>query len=185
MSQRISPKGCQKNTLISQRSCEPGVVVSLGWLLWSSRFRWYLLCWLPGWYQKHILNATLFRTLSCFMGNQKAKHNRTFNGWGKHVVDASFCAQLLWIKQQLEDFGIKVGWIPIMCENTSVVNMAKNLVQHKRTKYIDVCHHFLRDNVEKGHIIMAICSTTDQVAGIFIKSLGRRKFQRNRLALGP
>ncbi|KAM3304197.1 hypothetical protein P3S67_015229 [Capsicum chacoense] len=37
-------------------------------------------------------------------------------------------------------------------DNTSVINMAKNSVQHKRTKHIDVRHHFLRDSVEKGLI---------------------------------
>ena len=56
----------------------------------------------------------------------------------KYVAVASCCAQLLWIKQQLEDFGIKTGCIPIMCDNTSAINMAKNPVQHKRTKHIDI-----------------------------------------------
>ena len=65
----------------------------------------------------------------------------------KYVAAASCCAQLFWIKQQLEDFGIKTGCIPIMCDNISVVSMEKNPVQHKRTKHIDVRHHFLRDNV--------------------------------------
>ena len=62
--------------------------------------------------------------------------------------------------------------------------MAKNPVQHKRTKHIDVRHHFLRDNVEKGNIIMEFCKTENQVADIFTKALGRESFQKNRLELG-
>ncbi|KAH0645174.1 hypothetical protein KY284_033058 [Solanum tuberosum] len=58
------------------------------------------------------------------------------------------------IKQQLEDFGVHIHTIPLMCDNTSAVNLGKNLVQHKRTKHIDVRHHLLRDNVEKGNISM-------------------------------
>jgi len=71
-----------------------------------------------------------------------------------------------------------------MCDNTSAVNMAKNSVQHKRTKHIDIRYHFLRDNVEKGLIVMTFCKTEDQIADIFTKALGREPFQKNRLALG-
>ncbi|WMV57737.1 hypothetical protein MTR67_051122 [Solanum verrucosum] len=48
----------------------------------------------------------------------------------EYVVDASCCAQLLWIKQQLEDFGVLTNTIPFICDNTSAMNMAKNPVQH-------------------------------------------------------
>ena len=102
----------------------------------------------------------------------------------EYVAAASCCAQILWIKQQLKDFGIETGYIPILCDNTSAMNMAKNSVQHKRTKHIDVRHHFLRDNVEKGNIVMKFCKTEDQVADTFTKSLGRESFQKNRLELG-
>ena len=102
----------------------------------------------------------------------------------EYVAAASCCAQLLWVKQQLKDFGIETCCIPILCDNTSAINMAKNPVQHKRTKHIDVRHHFLRDNVEKGNIIMEFCKTENQVADIFTKALGRESFQKNRLELG-
>ncbi|XP_019244462.1 PREDICTED: uncharacterized protein LOC109224331, partial [Nicotiana attenuata] len=56
----------------------------------------------------------------------------------EYVAAASCCAQLLWIKQQLVDFGIEVGCIPIFCDNTSAISMTKNPVHHKRTKHINV-----------------------------------------------
>ncbi|XP_070046181.1 secreted RxLR effector protein 161-like [Nicotiana tomentosiformis] len=102
----------------------------------------------------------------------------------KYVAAASCCAQSLWIKQQLEDFGVFSYCVPLLCDNTSELNMAKNPVQHKRTKHIDVRHHFLRDNVEKGLICMKFCSTEYQIADIFTKALSREHFERNRLALG-
>ena len=74
-------------------------------------------------------------------------------------VAAACCSQLLWIKQHLEDFGINIKVIPLMCDNTSAVSMGKNSVHHKRTKHIDVRHHFLRDNVEKGNIVLTYCPT--------------------------
>lgn len=60
----------------------------------------------------------------------------------------------------------------IFCDNTSEMNMAKNIVHHKRTKHINVRHHFLRDNVEKSHISMEYCKTQEQILDIFTKDFG-------------
>ena len=94
----------------------------------------------------------------------------------EYVATASCCSQLLWIKQQLKDFRIKIGCTPILCDDTSAMNMYKNPVQHKRTKLIDIRHHFLLDNVEKGNIVMTFCKIEDQVADIFTKAIGRESF---------
>ncbi|XP_075076856.1 secreted RxLR effector protein 161-like [Nicotiana tabacum] len=102
----------------------------------------------------------------------------------EYVAAASYCAQLLWIKQQMEDFVVFTECVPLLCDNTSALNMTNNLVQHKRTKHIDVRHHFLRDNVEKGLISMKFYSTEDQIADIFTKALSRKHFERNRVKLG-
>ena len=66
-----------------------------------------------------------------------------------------------------------------MCDNTSAVSMGKNLLQHKRTKRIDVTHHFLRDNVEKGNIVLTYCLTEEQIANIFTKALRKYQFESN------
>ncbi|XP_075095114.1 secreted RxLR effector protein 161-like [Nicotiana tabacum] len=102
----------------------------------------------------------------------------------EYVAAASCCAQLLLIKQQLEDFGVYADCVPLLYDNTRALNTAKNSVQHKRTKHIDVRHHFLRDNAEKGLICMKFYSTEDQIADIFTKALSREHFERNRMALG-
>ena len=69
-------------------------------------------------------------------------------------------------------------------DNTSAINISKNPYQHRRTKHIDIRHHFLRDNVEKGLISMNFCSSENQIADIFTKALNREQFERNRLELG-
>ena len=102
----------------------------------------------------------------------------------EYIAAASCCAQLLWIRQQLKDFCVDIWCIPIYCDNTSAINIAKNPCQHKRTKHIDIRHHFLRDNVEKGVISMNFYATENQIADIFTKALSREQFERNRLELG-
>ena len=37
----------------------------------------------------------------------------------EYIVAGSCCAQSLWIKQQLEDFGVTLGHIPLKCNKTS------------------------------------------------------------------
>lgn len=103
---------------------------------------------------------------------------------GEYVVAASCYAQLLWIKQQLMDFGIDVGCILIFCDNTSAISMTKNPVHHKRTYHTDVRHHLLRDNYENGLITVEFCTTDKQISDIFKKALSRDHFERNMLELG-
>ena len=55
---------------------------------------------------------------------------------------------------------------------------------NKMTKYIDIRHHFLRDNVAKGMISMNFCATDEQVADIFTKALSKEQFEKNKLELG-
>ena len=62
---------------------------------------------------------------------------------GEYIAAGSCCAQILWMQQTLQDFGISYSNIPIYCDNTSAINISKNPVIHSRTKHIDVRHHFL------------------------------------------
>jgi hypothetical protein len=94
----------------------------------------------------------------------------------KYVSAGSCCAQLLWIKQTLLDCGVKFDCIPLLCDNESAVKIVTDPVQHKRTKRIDICHHFLRDHVSKGDIVMESVRTDDQLADIFTKPLDETHF---------
>jgi len=78
---------------------------------------------------------------------------------GEYVAAASYCAQLLWIRQQLKDFCVDTDCIPILCDNTSAINISKNPCQHKNTKHIDIRHYFSRYYVKKGLISMNVCAT--------------------------
>ena len=102
----------------------------------------------------------------------------------EYIAAAACCTQLLWLKQQLTDFGISFGPLEIRCDNTSAIDIAKNPVHHSRTKHIDIRHHFLRDHVEKKNIKLTHCRTEDQIADIFTKALPRGTFVHLRLLLG-
>jgi hypothetical protein len=76
----------------------------------------------------------------------------------------------------MRDFGMIFERVPLMCDNTSVISVAKNPVFHKRMKHLEVRHHFLRDHVEKGDIKMRYIDTERQLADIFTKPLDASRF---------
>jgi hypothetical protein len=64
----------------------------------------------------------------------------------------------------------------LLCDNESGVKIANNPVQHSRTKHIDIRHHFLRDHIAKGDIILEGVRSEDQLADIFTKPLDKTRF---------
>ena len=89
----------------------------------------------------------------------------------KYIATSLCCAQILWMKQTLSDFGLSFEHVPIKYDNTNAISISKNLMQHYRTKHIEIIHHFLRDNAQKGDIILEFVSTKDQLVNIFTKPL--------------
>ena len=102
----------------------------------------------------------------------------------EYVAAASCCSQLLWVSYTMRDFGEECTQIPLLCDSTSAISVAKNLVLHSRTKHIEVRYLFLRDNVEKGTIVLSHVPTRDQKADIFTKPLDQATFARLRGELG-
>ncbi|GJR71579.1 retrovirus-related pol polyprotein from transposon TNT 1-94 [Tanacetum coccineum] len=82
------------------------------------------------------------------------------------------------------DYGVRLDDIPIMCDNKGAIDLSKNPVQHSRTKHIEIRHHFLRDNVQKGNISIEKVSSEDNIADILTKPLKREPFIYLRLGLG-
>ncbi|GJR37071.1 copia protein [Tanacetum coccineum] len=89
----------------------------------------------------------------------------------EYISAGKACQQALWMKQALIDNDIRLDDIPIMCENKGATDLSKNPVQHSRTKHIEIRHHFLRDNVQKGHISIEKVSSEDNITDILTKPL--------------
>ena len=70
----------------------------------------------------------------------------------EYIAAGLGCAQLLWMKQTLKDYGINVKNVPLYCDNESAIKIAHNPVQHLNTNYIQIHHHFLQDHVLTGDI---------------------------------
>ncbi|GJR74997.1 hypothetical protein Tco_0087362 [Tanacetum coccineum] len=102
----------------------------------------------------------------------------------EYVSAGKACQQALWMKQALVDYDIKINDIPVLYDNKGAIELSKNIILHSRTKHIEIRHHFLRDNVQKGNISIEKVSSEDNIADILTKPLKRKPFNLLRLGLG-
>ncbi|GJW05918.1 hypothetical protein Tco_1568341 [Tanacetum coccineum] len=113
----------------------------------------FMGCFLTSWFSKKQTALAIFTTKA------------------KNVSVGKACQQALWLKQALVDYTIVLDDIPILCDNKGAIDLSKNPVLHSRTKHIEIRHHFLRDNVQKGNISIEKVSSEDNIADILTKPL--------------
>ncbi|GJX87389.1 copia protein [Tanacetum coccineum] len=68
----------------------------------------------------------------------------------EYIALSGCCAQILWMRSQLTDYGFQFNKIPLYCDNKSAIALCCNNVQHSRAKHIDVRYHFIKEQVENG-----------------------------------
>nr|GEZ81448.1 hypothetical protein [Tanacetum cinerariifolium] len=56
----------------------------------------------------------------------------------EYIAVSGCCAQVLWMRTQLTDYGFFYDKVPIYCDSKSAIAISCNPVQHTRTKHIDV-----------------------------------------------
>ncbi|GJR09670.1 retrovirus-related pol polyprotein from transposon TNT 1-94 [Tanacetum coccineum] len=102
----------------------------------------------------------------------------------EYIAMSGCCAQILWMRSQLSDYGFAYNHIPLYCDNKSAIALCCNNVQHSRSKHIDIRHHFIKEQVEKGVVELYFVRTKYQLADIFTKALPRERFEFILLRLG-
>ncbi|GJR76556.1 putative ribonuclease H-like domain-containing protein [Tanacetum coccineum] len=95
----------------------------------------------------------------------------------EYVAAASCCGQVLWIQNQLLDYGYNFMDTVIYIDNTSTICIIENPVQHSKTKHIEIRHHFIRDCNAKKLIQMAKIDTQHNVADLLTKGFDAGRFQ--------
>ena len=108
--------------------------------------------------------------------SKKQKSISTATAEAEYIAAGSCCAQILWMKNQLQDYGLSYSKIPIYCDNQSDIAMTGNPVQHSLTKHISIRYHFIREHVMEGTIELHFVPTDQQLADIFTKPLAKAIF---------
>nr|GEX23179.1 Gag-Pol polyprotein [Tanacetum cinerariifolium] len=91
----------------------------------------------------------------------------------KYVTLSASCAQVIWMRTHLKDYGFNYNKIPLYCDSQSTIAISCNPVQHSRTKHINVRYHFIKEQVERGIIELYFVRTEYQLADMFTKALSQ------------
>ena len=81
------------------------------------------------------------------------------------------------MKKLLHDYGIPQDTMCVFCDNTNAINLSKNLVQHSKSKHIEIRYNFIRDLVEERVVCLEFIHIDNQKADIFTKPLDGPRFE--------
>ncbi|GJU58122.1 putative ribonuclease H-like domain-containing protein [Tanacetum coccineum] len=95
----------------------------------------------------------------------------------EYVAASSCCGQVLWIQNQLLDYGYNFMHTKIYIDNESTICIVKNPVFQSKTKHIEIRHHFIRSSNEKKLIQMIKIYTDKNVADLLTKAFDVSRFQ--------
>nr|GEY10169.1 ribonuclease H-like domain-containing protein [Tanacetum cinerariifolium] len=95
----------------------------------------------------------------------------------EYVAVSSCYAQVLWIQNQLLDYGYNFMHTIIYIDNSSTICIFKNLVLHSKTKHIEIRHHFIRDCNDKKLIQVVKIPTENNFADLLTKAFDVGRFQ--------
>ncbi|GJU75744.1 putative ribonuclease H-like domain-containing protein [Tanacetum coccineum] len=94
----------------------------------------------------------------------------------EYVAAANCCGHVLWIQNQMLNYGFNFMNTKIYIDNESTICIVKNLVFYSKTKHIEIRHHFLRDCYEKKLIQVIKIHTDHNVANLLTKAFDVSSF---------
>ncbi|GJR64585.1 ribonuclease H-like domain-containing protein [Tanacetum coccineum] len=95
----------------------------------------------------------------------------------EYVALIASCAQVMWMRIQLKNYGFNYNKIPLYCDSQSAITISCNPMQHSCAKHIHTRYHFIREHVKNGIIELYFVRTEYQLADMFTKSLPEDRFQ--------
>ncbi|GJS94387.1 hypothetical protein Tco_0801355 [Tanacetum coccineum] len=109
--------------------------------------------------------------------SKKQKSTAISSTEAEYIALSGCCAQILWLRSKLTDYGLVFNKIPLYCDNKSAIALCCNNVQYSQSKHIDIKHHFIKEQVENGVVELYFVRTKYQLADIFTKPLARERLE--------
>ena len=77
--------------------------------------------------------------------------------------------------------------VTLYYDNTSAINISKNLVTHTKTKHIAIKYHYVRELVQDKEVKMEYVNTKEKIVDIFTKALPKdaHEYLRSKLGVIP
>jgi hypothetical protein len=100
-------------------------------------------------------------------------------------IALSDCARdCAWYKILFGELGKPMPFVPIYGDSHGAIFNTQNPVTQKGIKHIEICYHYIREQIEKGQVKVFAVPTAENVADMFTKNLGPMLFLKHRKELG-
>ena len=87
------------------------------------------------------------------------------------------CCELTWLRSLLCDLHLTHPEVSILhCDNKATLHIAENPVFHDKTRHIEMDCHFIRDKIKDGSISTQFIPSSQQLADMLTKPLGKDLF---------
>lgn len=81
-------------------------------------------------------------------------------------------SEMLWVKRLLLELNVlRKGPMKLWCDSKSAINIANNLVQHDRTKHMEIDRFFIKEKIDDGSMQLSHVNSGDQIADYLTKGL--------------
>ena len=88
--------------------------------------------------------------------------------------------ELLLIKRLLTELGFAFTLeMDLFCDNKVAIAISQDLVQHDRTKHVEVDRHFIKENLKAKIIRFPFVKSEDQLADILTKAVSSKEFHNS------
>ncbi|GJZ22354.1 copia protein [Tanacetum coccineum] len=96
----------------------------------------------------------------------------------EYIALSGCCAQVLWMRSQLTDYGLGFNKISMYCDNKSAIALCCNNVQHSRSNIFTIHIHFIKEQVENGIVELYFVNKEYQLPNIFTKAQSKNSPKR-------
>ena len=96
----------------------------------------------------------------------------------KYISLANAVQEAKFLRQLCNDMNVMIDSVLIHVDNQGAINLAKNPVNHQRSKHIDIKYHFIRSEIQTGTIELKYVPTDENVADIFTKPTTKTKLEK-------
>jgi transposase InsO family protein len=96
----------------------------------------------------------------------------------EYIASGVAAREVVWMRRLLDDIGARqAGPTRLWCDNQGAIALVDNFEIKRRSKHIDVQHHYVREQAQLKVIDVKYVNTSDNLADLFTKALGLPKFR--------
>lgn len=96
----------------------------------------------------------------------------------EYMAISEAAKEAIYLKNLLNELTGNVHCISLYNDNQSAINLSASHIYHKRSKHIDIRHHFIREVISNKQILLKYLPTNDMPADVLTKGLGKEKHYR-------